>query len=237
MQFVYNDRLINLLDTPGHADFSEDTYRTLTAVDSALMVIDAAKGVEARTKKLLEICRMRQTPIMTFINKMDRETRDPLDVIDEIEKVLAIKCAMITWPVGMGKAFRGVYHMLDDMLILYKDAQFKKYEEPLIINGLASEDAKSTLSDQYDELAQEIELIQSAADPYDHELYLKGELTPVHFGSALNIFGVEPLLTTIANDSPLPQPRETKTREVEADEKTFSAFVFKIPSKYGSSAS
>jgi peptide chain release factor 3 len=226
MQFPYEGRLINLLDTPGHADFSEDTYRTLSAVDSALMVIDAAKGVEGRTKKLLEVCRMRHTPVMTFINKMDREAREPIELLDEIEEILSIKCAPVTWPIGMGKTFCGIYHILEDRIYLFGEKNSK--EKMDTIDGIDNPEVDNRLGFQAAQLRDEIELIQGACDPYSFEHYLDGSMTPVFFGSAINSFGITQLLSAIAKDSPLPQPRQSQSREVIADEDNFSAFVFKI---------
>jgi peptide chain release factor 3 len=226
MQFPYDGRLMNLLDTPGHVDFSEDTYRTLTAVDSALMVIDAAKGVEERTKKLLEICRMRHTPVMTFVNKMDREAREPIDIIDEVEEVLKIKCAPITWPIGMGKAFCGIYHLLEDRIYLFGEKN--STDELETIDGLDNPECVAKLGVFANQVREEVELIQGACDPFDQQAYLDGTMTPVYFGSAINAFGISQLLSAIAKNSPLPQPRVAKTRAVEATEDKFSAFVFKI---------
>lgn len=228
MQFPYKEAIINLLDTPGHGDFSEDTYRTLTAVDSALMVIDAAKGVEARTIKLLEVCRLRQTPIMTFINKMDRETRDPIDLLDEIEDVLSIQCAPITWPIGMGKQFKGIYHLYNDQVILYTPGQGDKIQTPEIIDGLNNQQLDEILGTQAEELREEIELVKGASHLFDKQAYLDGKQTPVFFGSAINNFGIRELLDEFAAVAPIPQQREAEQRIVQADEPKFTAFVFKI---------
>lgn len=228
MQFPYKEAIINLLDTPGHGDFSEDTYRTLTAVDSALMVIDAAKGVEDRTIKLLEVCRLRQTPIMTFINKMDRETRDPIDLLDEIEDVLSIQCAPVTWPIGMGKQFKGIYHLYNDQVILYTPGQGDKIQTPEVIDGLDNKQLDEALGPQADELREEIELVKGASHLFDKQAYLDGKQTPVFFGSAINNFGIRELLDEFAAVAPTPQQREAEQRIVQADEPKFSAFVFKI---------
>lgn len=228
MQFPYGDAIINLLDTPGHADFSEDTYRTLTAVDSALMVIDAVKGVEARTIKLLEVCRMRNMPIMTFVNKLDRDSRDPLDLIDEIESVLNINCAPITWPIGMGKQFKGVYHLRDDVICRYQSGLGDTTQTIEQIHGLASNESKAVLGEQAQQLADELELIQGASEPFDKEQYLAGAQTPVFFGSAINNFGVKELLDMFAEIAPAPHQQPTTTRIVQPDESKFSGFVFKI---------
>jgi len=228
MQFPYKGCTINLLDTPGHADFSEDTYRTLTAVDSALMVIDCAKGVEQRTIKLMEVCRLRTTPIFTFINKLDREGRDPIELMDEVEDILKINCAPITWPIGMGKRLKGVYHFIDDTILLYEAGKNYETQEAEIIQGLNNPELDRALGDEAEDFREEIELVQGASHEFDKEAYLKGELTPVFFGSAINNFGVEPLLDAFAEHAPCPQAHTTETRIVEPDEKDFTGFVFKI---------
>jgi peptide chain release factor 3 len=228
MQFPYKSHVMNLLDTPGHADFSEDTYRTLTAVDSALMVIDAAKGVEERTIKLLEVCRLRHTPIITFINKMDRDTRDPIDLLDEIENILKIKCAPITWPIGMGREFKGVYHLYEDAVYLYEPGKNTIQQEGTKINGLHNPELDKILGDYAAELRANVELVKGASHEFDKEQFLKGQLTPVFFGSAINNFGVRELLDAFANYAPAPQARETQTRLVNPTEEKFSGFVFKI---------
>ena len=228
MQFPYQSRVINLLDTPGHEDFSEDTYRTLTAVDSALMVIDAVKGVEARTIKLLDVCRMRHTPIITFINKMDRDSREPIDLLDEIEDVLNIECAPVTWPIGMGKHFRGIYHLHDDKIYLYQAGRGDRVHDFDVIDSLADVKADDILGQQADELREELALVRGASHPFDQKKYLTGLQTPVFFGSAINNFGVRELLDTFVDISPSPQERATTTRMIEPQEKDFSGFVFKI---------
>lgn len=228
MQFPYRDYIVNLLDTPGHEDFSEDTYRTLTAVDSALMVIDAAKGVEPRTIKLMEVCRLRATPITTFINKMDRDTLPPIAVLDEIEQVLKIKCAPITWPIGMGKQFKGIYHLVEDAVYFYEPGKNAQRGEAERIQGLANPSLDQRLGDVAAELREEIELVRGASHPYDHQAFLRGELTPVYFGSAVNNFGVRELLDGFVDRSPAPGPRAAEQRVVEANEPKFSGFVFKI---------
>ena len=228
MQFPYGDCIVNLLDTPGHADFSEDTYRTLTAVDSALMVIDVAKGVEARTIKLMEVCRLRTTPIMTFINKLDREGRSPIDLLDEIEDILKIQCAPITWPIGMGKRFRGIYHLHEDAIYLYQSGANEKIGEIKRIDGIDSEAVSQALGDMAEELREEVELVRGASHTFDFEAYRKGEQSPVFFGSAINNFGIRELLNDFIKYAPAPMSRESQTREVIADEPRFSGFVFKI---------
>lgn len=228
MQFPYKDKIVNLLDTPGHEDFSEDTYRTLTAVDSALMVIDAARGVEARTIKLMEVCRLRTTPIMSFINKLDRDGREPLDLLDEVENVLGIECAPVTWPVGMGRAFRGVYHLYEDCYYLYQGKDGSQMAIVDRVPGLTSPEARQILGDDVDALAEEIELIRGATAEFDSELYLAAQQTPVFFGAAIHNFGVEQLLDSFVEHAPGPQPRMTSCRQVEPDEKALTGFVFKI---------
>lgn len=228
MQFPYKGRIINLLDTPGHEDFSEDTYRTLTAVDSALMVIDAAKGVEARTIKLLEICRLRNTPIITFINKFDREARPPVELLDEIEQVLKIKCAPITWPIGMGKQFKGIYHLREDTIYLYKPGQNLKVQETEKIIGLANPELDAILGQMAQEIREELEFIKAASHAFDKQEYLAGRLTPVFCGSAINNFGINELLNDFVQYAPEPQTRNTDVREIKPQEETFSGFVFKI---------
>jgi len=227
MQYEYDDKIINLLDTPGHADFSEDTYRTLTAVDSALMVIDIAKGVEERTIKLMDVCRLRTTPIMTFVNKMDREGRDPIEVMDEVESVLDILCAPMTWPIGTGKGFRGVYRIYDDTIHLFAGRP-DNGEEDEFLKGIDSDEVSDRLGLLADDLREELELLQGASNEFDLELYLEGQLTPVFFGSAIANLGVEELMATFAEHAPAPQGRETETRTVDSNEEKFSGFVFKI---------
>jgi peptide chain release factor 3 len=228
MQFPYQDRIVNLLDTPGHADFSEDTYRTLTAVDSALMVIDSAKGVEERTVKLMEVCRMRATPIFTYINKLDREGREPVDLLDEIEKILNIACAPVTWPIGMGKRFKGVFHLYNDRVHLFSAQHGGKIMAGEVVEGLNNPKLDELLGEQAAELRAEIELVQGASHRFDLEEYLAGKLTPVYFGSAINNFGITELLNDFVEYAPPPQPRDATIRTVEPDETQFSGFVFKI---------
>ena len=228
MQFPYKDAIVNLLDTPGHEDFSEDTYRTLTAVDSALMVIDVAKGVEERTIKLMDVCRLRTTPIFTFINKLDREGRDAIELLDEVEEVLKIQCAPVTWPIGMGKRFRGVYHIEQDKVYLYTPGDASKRGDVTVINGLDNPLLDEVLGSQAQELRDEIELVQGASHSFDEDAYLRGELTPVFFGSAINNFGVQELLDYFIEYAPAPLARATTTREVDPLEDRLTGFVFKI---------
>ena len=226
MQFPYKDRIVNLLDTPGHADFSEDTYRTLTAVDSALMVIDIAKGVEERTVKLMEVCRLRDTPIMTFVNKMDREGRDAIDVMDEVEQVLKIDCAPMTWPIGMGKAFVGVYRLYDNTAHFFKGRG--NFEEDTFIKGLDNPELEEKIGSLANDLREELELVQGASHEFDLDAYLQGKLTPVFFGSALNRQGTDELMDHFVEVAPAPLSRQTDVRDVEATENKCTGFVFKI---------
>ncbi len=229
MQFPYNDALVNLLDTPGHEDFSEDTYRTLTAVDSCLMVIDAAKGVEDRTRKLMEVTRLRDTPIVTFMNKLDRDIRDPMELLDEVETELNIMCAPVTWPIGCGKEFKGVYHIHRDETILYQSGQGHTIQEKRVIKGLDNSELDAAIGDSLaEQLREELELVIGASHEFDQELFLSGELTPVFFGTALGNFGVDHMLDGLTEWAPTPLPRQTDEREVKADEEKFSGFVFKI---------
>ncbi|MEO1201162.1 MAG: peptide chain release factor 3, partial [Pseudomonadota bacterium] len=228
MQFPYRDHVVNLLDTPGHEDFSEDTYRTLTAVDSALMVIDCAKGVEQRTVKLMEVCRLRDTPIMTFINKLDREGREPIELLDEIEDVLGIQCAPITWPIGMGSSLKGVYHLAQDRVYLYDKTGRQKASEIRTIDGLDSPEALEVLGDSAELLKEEIELVQGACPAFDLDEYLAARQTPVFFGSALANFGVKELLDEFVDHAPTPLARESEQRLVEPGEDKLTGFVFKI---------
>ncbi|KPL25802.1 MAG: peptide chain release factor 3 [Acidithiobacillales bacterium SM1_46] len=228
MQFPYEDRIVNLLDTPGHEDFSEDTYRTLTAVDSALMVIDSAKGVEERTIKLMDVCRTRDTPIMTFINKLDRESRDPVELMDEIESVLKIRCAPVTWPIGSGKRFRGVYHILQDRVHFFSATHGGRIQEGEVVQGLDNPKLDELLAEQAQELRESMELVRGASHEFELAAYLRGELTPVFFGSAINNFGVKELLDSFVEHAPAPAARETTTRIVHSTEPRFTGFVFKI---------
>lgn len=229
MQFPYGGRIVNLLDTPGHEDFSEDTYRTLTAVDSALMMIDGAKGVEDRTIKLMEVCRLRTTPILTFINKMDRDIRDPIEVMDEVETVLDIQCAPMTWPIGMGRHFKGIYHLYNDVIHLYTQGQGNRIPDDKRIKGLDNPEVDALLgADAAEELRMEVELVRGASHAFDLDAYRRGELTPVYFGTAMGNFGVREMLDGFVEYAPSPQPRETNTRSVEATDPQFTGFVFKI---------
>ncbi len=228
MKFEYDGYDINLLDTPGHNDFSEDTYRVLTAVDSVLMVIDSVKGVESQTKKLLEVCRLRHTPIMTFINKLDREGKEPLELIDEIESVLNIQCAPMTWPVGMGKRFRGTYHLYTKELTFFDPEADRGTGRTVTVQGLDDPKLDELLGSQVEELRNEVELLEGACHPFEQEAYLAGLQTPVFFGSAINTFGVQQLLDTFVEHAPSPLPREAASRTVSPYEEPFTGFVFKI---------
>ena len=228
MKFHYRDFEINLLDTPGHQDFSEDTYRVLTAVDSALMVIDGAKGVETQTQKLMEVCRLRNTPIITFINKLDRDCLPPLDILADIEDKLQIECSPLSWPIGMGKRFKGVYNLYTKTLHLFTSGKDKRSEEVIVINDLSDPLLDELLDSQAKELREEIALLEGAANPFDIKEYLKAGQTPVFFGSAINNFGVKELLDAFVEIAPPPVARPTTTRVVNPDEDEFSGFVFKI---------
>ncbi|MFH4354961.1 MAG: peptide chain release factor 3 [Neisseriaceae bacterium] len=228
MQFEYQGHRVNLLDTPGHQDFSEDTYRVLTAVDSALMVIDAAKGVEAQTIKLLKVCRLRQTPIITFLNKYDREVRDSLELLDEIEKVLKIRCCPITWAIGSGKNFRGVYHLLKDVVYIFKAGEEKVVSNFEIIQGLHNPKLDQLFPMEVDSLRTQVELVQSACHDFNMEDFLEGNLTPIFFGSAINNFGVKEILDALVEWAPRPQIEKALERSVDPTEDNFSGFVFKI---------
>ena len=226
MGFIYNDTKINILDTPGHKDFSEDTYRTLTAVDSAVMVIDYTKGVEGQTHKLMEVCRMRNTPIMTFINKLDREGKDPIDVLDEIEEKLQINVCPISWPIGLGKEFKGVYHIPLKKIFLYNHD--KKTAPAVEIDSLDDPLLDEKLGQFADKLREDIELITGVYPEFNQDDYLKGNLTPLFFGSALNNFGVQHLLDSFTEFSPPPQKRLASDISIEPNNPQFTGFIFKI---------
>jgi len=228
MQFDYAGHTINLLDTPGHEDFSEDTYRVLTAVDAAVMVIDAAKGVEAQTIKLLEVCRLRATPIITFVNKLDREVRPPVELLEEIESVLKIDCAPITWPIGMGKHFRGVFHLLNDRLTRFAPGEERATRDAELIEGLANPKLDALYPGEVEALRHDVDLIRSASTPFDLERFLAGTQTPVFFGSGINNFGVQEILQALLEWAPPPQPRDGSARAVAPAEAPFTGFVFKI---------
>ena len=229
MKFTYNGYEINLLDTPGHKDFSEDTYRVLTAVDCAVMIIDHAKGVEPQTQKLMEVCRMRNTPIITFINKLDREGIEPLDIFEDIEEKLQIECVPLTWPIGMGKQFKGVYNIERAELGIFTPGYTPKDDDGIVIEDLSDSRLDDLITGSLaDQLREDIDLIEGAADPFDLDLYLNGTQTPVFFGSAINNFGVREMLDAFVKIAPAPGPRKTATRDVDPKETAFSGFTFKI---------
>ena len=229
MQFPYEDRIVNLLDTPGHADFGEDTYRVLTAVDSALMVIDVAKGVEERTIKLMEVCRLRDTPIMSFINKLDREGKPPIELLDEVESVLGIQCAPITWPIGMGQRLKGVVHLLTGEVHLYEAGRNFTRQDSTIFASIDDPALEARIGAQMlAELREELELVEGASHPFDKDAYLAGKQTPVFFGSAVNNFGVQLLLDFFVEHAPAPKARATTGRDVAPTEEKLTGFVFKI---------
>jgi len=229
MTFDYLGHTFNLLDTPGHQDFSEDTYRTLTAVDSAIMVIDAAKGIEAQTRKLFEVCRLRNMPIITFINKLDRDTRDPFDLLDEIEQTLALDVTPASWPIGMGKGFLGCYDLIGDRLVLMERSKGEMPDEGETCDGLDDEKLDRILPDYaVAQLREEVEMARGLCPAFDRTSYLEGHMTPVFFGSALNNFGVRELLDGVGTEAPTPRPQPSVARDVEPGEERVSGFVFKI---------
>jgi len=227
MAFEYKDKLINILDTPGHKDFAEDTYRTLTAVDSVILVIDCVKGVEEQTEKLMEVCRMRNTPVIVFINKLDRDGRDPYDLIDELENKLDIKVRPLTWPIGMGKTFKGVYNLAQNELNLFTAGQTQ--DDIKQFKDLDTPELDQMLGESYaNTLREDVELIHGVYDDFDAKPYLEGKIAPVFFGSAVNNFGVKELLDTFIEFAPNPKARETQVRSVDPSENKFTGFVFKI---------
>ncbi len=229
MKFNYKDYEINLLDTPGHKDFSEDTYRVLTAVDCAVMIIDNAKGVEPQTQKLMEVCRMRNTPIITFINKLDREGLDPLDIFEDIEDKLQIECAPLTWPLGMGKRFKGVYNLEKKELGIFSPGYMPKDGDGVVISDLSDSRLNELIGEtEAEQLREDVELIVGASDPFELDLYLNGTQTPVFFGSAINNFGVREMLDAFVKIAPQPGIRPAASRDVDPRENNFSGFTFKI---------
>jgi peptide chain release factor 3 len=229
MGFDYEGYKINILDTPGHKDFAEDTYRTLTAVDSVILVIDCVKGVEEQTRKLMEVCRMRHTPVILFINKMDREGRDPYELLEEVERDLSIHTRPLTWPIGMGTDFKGVYNLFEKQLQLFMPHQTKVSNDVVAVKDLSSPELDNQLGKKAaDKLREDVELIEGVYEPFDKELYREGYLAPVFFGSAINNFGVKDLLDTFVRIAPSPLPRTTEQRVVNPEEKTFTGFIFKI---------
>jgi len=229
MTFEVDGITFNLLDTPGHEDFSDDTYRTLTAVDSAIMVIDAAKGIEAQTRKLFEVCRMRDVPITTFINKMDREARDPFEILDEINEALALDTVPMTWPVGMGRDFKGCYDLTADQMILFDENKKGALPDIMPCQGVDDPALQAHLStDQHDTLKEQVEMVRGLCPAFDQESYDQGHLSPVYFGSALKNFGVKDLLDGLGRFAPSPCPRESDQRTITPDEKKVTGFVFKV---------
>lgn len=228
MTFEYAGKLINILDTPGHKDFAEDTYRTLTAVDSVILMVDNAKGVETQTEKLMEVCRMRDTPVIIFVNKMDRDGKDPFDLLDELEAKLDIEVRPLTWPIGMGPQFQGVYNMYDSALHLFRPGESTTSDEGVIIRDLGDKALDDHLGRGAAQLREDVEVIEGVYEPLSTEAYLAGRLAPVFFGSAINNFGVRELLETFVRIAPAPRGRQSETRFVEPGEKGFSGFIFKI---------
>jgi len=229
MGFEYKGLKINILDTPGHKDFAEDTYRTLTAVDSVIVVIDVAKGVEEQTERLVEVCRMRSTPVIVFINKLDREGKDPFELLDEVEQKLNLKVRPLSWPVGMGKSFKGVYNLYEHNLVLFEAHQKQSEKNTIRFEDLSHPDLSSHVGERAAEiLHEEVELIDGVYPPFDPQEYLQGRISPVFFGSAINNFGVKEMLDCFVEIAPYPQPSKTEERLIEPNEKDFSGFVFKI---------
>ncbi len=229
MTFVHGGITYNLLDTPGHEDFSEDTYRTLTAVDSAIMVLDCAKGIETQTLKLFEVCRLRDIPITTFINKMDRDGLDPFDLLDEVEQKLALEIVPASWPIGMGRDFKGCYNLLEDKLVLFDRGKGDALTEAIECSGLDDPRIDELIpADLAEKLREDVEMVRGVFPAFDLESYLKGGMTPVFFGSAVNNFGVRELLGGLEKFAPAPRLQKTESRDIEPDEKKVSAFVFKI---------
>ncbi len=229
MGFEYKDVKINILDTPGHQDFAEDTYRTLTAVDSSIVVIDVAKGVEPQTEKLVNVCRMRKTPMIIFINKLDREGKDAMDLLDEVEEKLGLNVCPMSWPIGMGQRFKGVYNMYEKNLNLYKEVNKQKISESTAFDDITDPELDKMIGEDFaNELRDELELVQGVYPEFSKEDYLEGEIAPVFFGSALNNFGVRELLDCFIDIAPIPQPKDAEERTVKPEEKNLTGFVFKI---------
>ena len=228
MEFDYNDYKINILDTPGHQDFAEDTYRTLTAVDSVIIVVDGAKGVETQTRKLMEVCRMRNTPVIIFVNKMDREAKDPFDLLDELEEELIINVRPLTWPIESGPRFKGVYNLYEHKLNLFQPSK-QVVTEKVEVDINTEELDNQIGAPLAEKLRGELELVDGVYPEFNVEEYLKGEMAPVFFGSALNNFGVQELLDTFVEIAPSPRPTKTEEREVEPDEPKFRRCVFLLP--------
>ncbi len=228
MQMEYCGHVINLLDTPGHQDFSEDTYRVLTAVDAALMVIDAVNGVESQTIRLLEVCRARNTPIITFINKLDRESKEPLELLDEIERVLKMPTVPFTWPIGMGKRFGGVFDIREDRMRVFRPGEDRAGGAEEVIEGIDNPECRRRFGDAFEQAKNEIDLLQAASEGFDNTAFLEGKQTPVFFGSAINNFGVKEVLDALVGLAPSPGPKRALQRVVEPTEDKFTGVVFKI---------
>lgn len=228
MSFEYNGLKINILDTPGHKDFSEDTYRTLTAVDSVILVVDSVKGVESQTEKLMEVCRMRKTPVIVFINKLDREGQSPFDLLDEIETKLSIRVRPLTWPISRGKTFKGVYNLYKRNLNLFRPSSEKIERDIVEISDINLPELDNQIGEYAGKLREDVALIEGVYDSFDKEKYLNAEIAPIFFGSAVNSFGVNELLDTFCEIAPEPMPRRTDKREVLPDEEKVTGFVFKI---------
>ncbi len=236
MQMLYRDHVINLLDTPGHKDFSEDTYRVLTAVDSALMVIDAANGVEAQTRRLIEVCRQRNTPIITFVNKMDREVREPLDILDEVERELGMPCVPMTWPVGKGKLFGGIMNLRTEAMTVFESGSERRPQDFETIPLADAATLKARFGDEYDAAAESMELAVGASPAWDHQAFLEGRQTPVFFGSGVNNFGVMEVLDALVDLAPAPQVRKSsllvnrqlQEKTIHPEDDAFSGVVFKV---------
>ena len=229
MAFNYSNKQINILDTPGHKDFAEDTFRTLTAVDSVILVVDVANGVEAQTERLMEVCRMRKTPVIIFVNKMDRDGKESFDLLDELEEKLEINVRPLTWPIGMGDRFKGIYNLFDSNLNLFQANKTGISEDIVSIENLDNPQLNEMVGEAAaDELREEVEMINGVYDPFDREAYLAGDVAPVFFGSAMNNFGVKEMLDTFCRISPSPRGRETDLKTIEPEDNKFSGFVFKI---------
>ena len=229
MSFEYKDTLVNILDTPGHKDFAEDTYRTLTAVDSVILVVDCVKGVEEQTERLMEVCRMRKTPVIIFVNKMDRPGKEPFDLLDELEQKLNLKTRPLTWPISMGETFKGVYNMYHHNLNLFNASKTTIDTNIVNVKSIDDEQLDKLVTERYaNQLREDVEIIEGVYEPFDKENYLSGDIAPVFFGSAVNNFGVQEMLDTFIEIAPSPRSRFSDTREVLPDEAKFSGFVFKI---------
>ncbi|MDX5319734.1 MAG: peptide chain release factor 3, partial [Bacteroidota bacterium] len=229
MGFEYKGIMVNILDTPGHKDFAEDTYRTLSAVDSVILVVDCVKGVEEQTEKLMEVCRMRNTPVIIFINKLDREGKDPFDLLDELEEKLNIHVRPLSWPISQRQTFKGVYNLFQKSLNLFTPSKTSKADDIMSLASLDDKVLDEKVTPKFaQELRENVELIEGVYEPFEQSTYLDGLLAPVFFGSAINNFGVQEMLDTFIQIAPAPTEREAVEREVKADEPKFSGFVFKI---------